>query len=131
MFNCKEHSWSSLEKECPTCFPDTYTATDLVTIKCPDCGKDVYDGHQCRKGLGWITWGELITDPRVTPVQNLTPEVDFSNYTQMAEDCWLFLTDETMPEVATIKKEAFLHEVRAMIESARQHALKSNNHANK
>jgi hypothetical protein len=42
-------------------------------------------------------------------------KVDFTNPTAMAEDCWLFLTNDSMPDVATIKKEAFLHEVEAAL----------------
>lgn len=43
---------------------------------------------------------------------------DYSNFAALAKDCWLFLTTDKMPARANIKKEAFLHEVAAMITTA-------------
>ena len=54
-------------------------------------------------------------------------EMDKTNFTdtkQMAEDCWLFLTDNK--DKSTISKEAFLHEVGAMLESVKQYSLTQN-----
>lgn len=50
--------------------------------------------------------------------------VDFGNVEQMAMDCWLFLTHDGLPNQYTITREAFMHEVQAMIESCRQHYAK-------
>jgi hypothetical protein len=44
--------------------------------------------------------------------------IDYTNYEQLAEDVWLFLTNDKRPEKATIKKAAFIHEVKVMIETA-------------
>lgn len=44
--------------------------------------------------------------------------IDWSNYEQLAKDCWLFLTNDKMPDNSKISKAAFLHEVKVMIESA-------------
>jgi len=44
--------------------------------------------------------------------------IDYSDYSKLAEDCWLFLTDDSRPEKAEINKKAFIHEVKVMIETA-------------
>lgn len=44
--------------------------------------------------------------------------IDWTNYEKLATDCWLFLTNDNLPSRANIKKEAFLHEVKVMIENA-------------
>lgn len=56
-------------------------------------------------------------------------EVRFDNPEEMAQNAWLYLTNDTRPAIATIKKEAFLHEVTAMIEIAieyQKHKSQSN-----
>jgi hypothetical protein len=54
-------------------------------------------------------------------LENISSErIDLGNVEQLTKDVWLFLTNDSMPEVAEIKREAFEHEVSAMIESARQ-----------
>jgi hypothetical protein len=45
-------------------------------------------------------------------------KIDYTNIEQLAKDVWLFLTNDSMPDEAVIKKEAALHEVAAMITSA-------------
>lgn len=52
-------------------------------------------------------------------------KINYGNTKQLTEDCWLFLTDDSMPDTAIeIRKEAFLHEVGAMLETVKQHFLK-------
>jgi hypothetical protein len=48
----------------------------------------------------------------------LNHKIDYSNYEQLAKDVWLFLTDDSMPDKAKIKKAAAIHEIKVMIESA-------------
>lgn len=48
----------------------------------------------------------------------LEKKINYSDYKQLAEDCWLFLTNDKMPAKATISKKAFIHEVKIMIELA-------------
>lgn len=55
---------------------------------------------------------------------DLQSGTDFGNINEMLKDCWLFLTDDTMPKSASIKRDAFNHEVGSIIESCRQHHTK-------
>lgn len=50
-------------------------------------------------------------------------KINWSNYEQLAKNVWLYLTDDRVPENATINKEAFIHEVSAMIQSACMFAI--------
>jgi hypothetical protein len=43
---------------------------------------------------------------------------DYTDFNMLASDCWLFLTDDSRPKKAKIKRKAFLHEVKIMIETA-------------
>lgn len=56
-------------------------------------------------------WAKLVKEFDDNPI-------DYSNYEQLAKDCWLFLTNDKLPARANIKKDAFLHEVKVMIETA-------------
>lgn len=51
-------------------------------------------------------------------------KVDFDNLDQMAKDAWLFLTADNMPKCFLVNREAFGHEVKAMLENVRQHHAK-------
>ena len=42
-------------------------------------------------------------------------ELEGTNLVKLAEDVWLFLTNDSMPGKAEINKEAFIHEVSAML----------------
>lgn len=53
--------------------------------------------------------------------QYLESGIDFSNTEQLVNDLWLFLTDKPLYDSATIKKEAFTHEVTAMINTIREY----------
>jgi hypothetical protein len=50
--------------------------------------------------------------------------IDLGNVDKCTNDAWLFLTSDYMPSKATIKKEAFDHEVSVMIDMCRQHYAK-------
>ena len=63
-----------------------------------------------KKTLG-NRWFKLLKEMEDNPI-------DYSNYEQLAKDCWLFLTNNKMPARANIKKDAFISEVKIMIESA-------------
>jgi hypothetical protein len=52
---------------------------------------------------------------------SLSSPIDFTNAEQMTQDAWLFLTSDKMPEKATVKKEAFDHEVGCMLELMKGH----------
>jgi hypothetical protein len=52
---------------------------------------------------------------------DLTQRVDFTNAEQMAQDAWLFLTNDEMPNKYKISKKAFLHEVGCMLELMKGH----------
>lgn len=54
-------------------------------------------------------------------MKNKKPLIDYDNTKQLAEDIWLFLTSDKMPDKATVKKSAFIHEVTTMIDVVRQH----------
>lgn len=56
--------------------------------------------------------------------RDITTPVDFGNVEEIANDCWLFLTSDKIPAQSMIKKEAFMHEVGAVIESCRKHYAK-------
>lgn len=45
-------------------------------------------------------------------------KIDYSDFQQLAKDCWLFLTNNKMPERKLITKEVFIEEVSTMIETA-------------
>lgn len=49
-------------------------------------------------------------------MKELNQRVDFTNAEQMAQDAWLFLTNDEMPDKYKIDKKAFLHEVGCMLE---------------
>jgi len=48
--------------------------------------------------------------------------VDFSDTSALAADAWLFLTSSKMPTKATISKKTFLFEVKALLDTVREHA---------
>jgi len=48
----------------------------------------------------------------------------FSDPYKMAERLWLYLTNDNLPELATIKKDAFLFEVSTMLDIAIQISVK-------
>lgn len=48
----------------------------------------------------------------------MTEKIDFTNVEEIANDCWLFLTNDKIPNKAEINKEAFLHEVKAILITA-------------
>lgn len=54
-------------------------------------------------------------------MKNKQPLIDFDNTQQLAEDIWLFLTNAKLPAKATINKKAFLHEVKTMLDTVREH----------
>lgn len=47
--------------------------------------------------------------------------IDFGNTDQLVLDAWLFLTNKPLHEHATIKKEAFIHEITALINAIREY----------
>lgn len=62
----------------------------------------------------------------VAPLQNrasdkLHEPVDLGNTKALMDDLWLFLTNKPLYKQATIKREAFNHEMAAIIESVREY----------
>jgi hypothetical protein len=49
----------------------------------------------------------------------MSEPIDWSNLDQLAADIWLFLTNDSNPERASIPRDAFLHEVKSMMESVK------------
>ena|SRR5688572_18378465 len=64
--------------------------------------------------------GEQTEKPSKEFMALLDETSDFTDAKQMAQDCWLFLTNDKMPDEAVVKKEAFLHEVYCAIDLAVQ-----------
>jgi hypothetical protein len=48
-------------------------------------------------------------------------KINWDDTDKLAKDCWLFLTDDSMPEKKIINKKAFLHEISAMLELVKNH----------
>lgn len=50
-------------------------------------------------------------------------EIDWNNSDKLAKDLWLFLTpgskEKLLPDMAVIKREAFFHEVKSMLDAVR------------
>ena len=58
----------------------------------------------------------------------LKKKKDYTNHKKLAEDVWLFLTNEFMPHQAVINKKAFMHEVKAMLQCVAVFTIE--NHSN-
>lgn len=53
-------------------------------------------------------------------------KIDYANTHQLVADTWLFLTNKPLYKEATVKREAFNHEVSAMIDTVREYERKHN-----
>lgn len=51
-------------------------------------------------------------------------KIDYADTKQLVTDIWLFLTNKPLYQQATIKREAFDHEVGAMIDTVREYERK-------